>query len=103
MTSGHWLGADLSPRRLPWRYPLWERRPDTSYGSNQGSAKELRLSIPNSVRLQADQYSNSPASRALASRFPGAILAGRLMVFETTVYLRRERLAVLAAVDMRLT
>ena len=43
------------------------------------------------------------SSRALASGFPHAIFAGRLMVFEATVYLRREYLAVLAAVDMRLT
>ena len=43
------------------------------------------------------------SSRALASGFPRPIFAGRLMVFEATVYLRREHLAVLAAVDMRLT
>ena len=43
------------------------------------------------------------SSRALASGFPHAIFAGRLMVFEATVYLRREYLAVLTAVDMRLT
>ena len=35
--------------------------------------------------------------------FPHAIFAGRLVAFEATVYLRREYLAVLAAVDMRLT
>jgi hypothetical protein len=43
------------------------------------------------------------SSRALASGFPHAIFAGRLMVFEAAVYLRREYLAVLAAVDMGLT
>ena len=43
------------------------------------------------------------SSRALASGFPHAIFAGRLVVFDATVYLRREYLAVLAAVDMRLT
>ena len=43
------------------------------------------------------------SSRALAFGFPHAIFAVRLMVFEATVYLRREYLAVLAAVDMRLT
>ena len=42
------------------------------------------------------------SSRALAFGFPHAIFAVRLMVFEATVYLRREHLAVLAAVDMRL-
>lgn len=42
------------------------------------------------------------SSRALAPGLPHAICAGRLMVFEATVYLRREDLAVLAAVDMRL-
>ena len=44
-----------------------------------------------------------PSSRALAARFAHAILAGRLVVFEATVDLRSEYLAVLAAVDMRLT
>jgi hypothetical protein len=43
------------------------------------------------------------SSRALASGFTNAIFAGRIMVFEATVYLRREYLAVLAAMDMRLT
>jgi hypothetical protein len=43
------------------------------------------------------------SSCALASGFPHAIFAGRLMVLEATVQLRREYLAVLAAVDMRLT
>ena len=43
------------------------------------------------------------ASRDLASGLPHAIFAGRLMVFEATVYPRSEHLAVLAAVDMRLT
>jgi hypothetical protein len=43
------------------------------------------------------------STRALASGLAHAIFAGRLMVFEATVYLRCEYLAVLAAVDMRLT
>src|SRR5437764_12441665 len=40
---------------------------------------------------------------ALASGLAHAIFAGRLMVFDATVYLRCEYLAVLAAVDMRVT
>ena len=43
------------------------------------------------------------ATRALASRLAHAIFAGRRMVFEAAVDLRREDLAGLAAVDMRLT
>ena len=68
--------------------------------SDSVGAATAPVSLP---RLAAIKLRFAPSSRALASCLQHAIFAGRLMVFEATVYLRREHLAVLAAVDMRLT
>src|SRR6476620_12268134 len=74
-----------------------------SWGWGEGwrAGAHDRAAVSDAVgTCQAALYAAS--SRTLDFSFPHAILAGRLMIFEATVDLRREYLAVLAAVDMRL-
>lgn len=64
--------------------------------------RPVRTGIPDAVRTW-QAVLRGASIRALASGLAHAIFAGRLVVFDATVYLRCEELAVFAAVDMRLT